>query len=71
MLAGMCGGVLSGLVHKVLIDDPHDMRVPVSGLGGLKLDLWRRALDTLLADPQAVIPMDDLLPPPPTPRPPG
>jgi hypothetical protein len=71
MLAGMCGGVLSGLVHGVLIDDPRDMRVPVSGLGGLNLDPWRRALDTLLTDPQAVIWMDDLLPPPPPQRPPA
>jgi hypothetical protein len=47
----------------VLIDNSRDMRVPVSGLGGLNLDPWRGALDTLLADPQAVISIDDLLPP--------
>jgi hypothetical protein len=64
------GGTLPGLVLEVLMGEPKDLRVPASALAGVSTDAWRRAGDTLKADPAAVLAMDDLLPaasPPPPP----
>jgi hypothetical protein len=56
------GGMLPGLVRDVLLAEPKDLRVPVSGLGDVSTEAWRAAGDALKADVQAKSSMDDLLP---------